>query len=164
MPFTIGQPAKKALITLLRAQAEPGSGGAFDLLAVAHEWPQVTVKYGWLGEMGGVCIYGGGWKYVQEEAAQEGPGVVVQEAVDQTIYVRVQSRTQRDLEVVDEWAQAINNAIGGVLLANPKLGGNLSALGNSGGFGDYEPGTDDETVVVHTHTVRIGALFGWAAP
>jgi len=163
MPFTIGQPSKKALITLLRAQATPGGGGAFDLLAIANGWPQVTVKYLGVGEMGGVCIYGGGWKYVQDEAAEEGPGILVREVVDQTLYVRVGSRIERDFEVVDEWAQAVGNAIGGVLQANPKLGGNLSALGNSGGFGDYEP-TDDETIATHTHTVRIGGLFGWAAP
>jgi len=162
MPFTIGQPAKEALITLLRAQAVPGSGGAFDLLAVAHGWPQVTVKYLGIGEMGGVCIYGGGAKYLQEEAAEEGPGLLVQEVVDLNLYVRVQSRSERDFEVVDEWAQAVNNAIGGVLQANPKLGGAFSVLGVSGGFIDYEP-TDDETIATHTHTVRIEGLHGWAA-
>jgi len=162
MPLSIGQPAKKALIALLRAQAVPGAGGAFDLLAVAHGWPQVTVKYGWTGgEVGGVCIYGGGWEYVQEDAVAEGPGQVVHEEVDLAMTVRVQSRSERDLEVVDEWAQAVDNALGGVLLANPKLAGSLSFLGVTAGFGGFVA-TDDETVVHHGHTVRIGGLHGWS--
>lgn len=149
MPTTNAAAGKLALITLLKAQTGPGQ-----LL------DGVEVKYAYRANVGAQCIYGGGWRMTAEDAVAEGVGLLVRELVTVSLYVRVVARPACDVEETDAACTTISNALGSVLMANPKLAGQLSVVGIAGGQGDYS-GTDDETISIQAFQVLITSLVTW---
>lgn len=149
MPTTNATTAKTALVALWQAQT--GSGGLLDGVQVSYAAP---------GEMGALCLYGGGWRMVQDDAVAETPGVLVQEELSLSWYIRATSRPRCDVSETDATCNGVATALGVVMKANPKLAGGLSLLGIAAGQGDYF-NTDDETVSIFALQVRVRSMFGW---
>ena len=152
MPTTNAIAAKTALIDLLKTQTVEGSG----LPLVGF-----TVKYGFRGDLGLKCIYGGGWRFEAEDAVAETPGVLVRELTRLSLYVRIVDKPAVDVEVTEAKVEAALNAIGTVLKAHPKLAGQLSVVGINAGAGDYSTPTDDETICIGSLSVLVASLVTW---
>lgn len=120
----------------------------------------LEVHYAWPGEVGLRCIYGGGTRFEQQDATAE-PGLLRQEVVAVSLYVRVVARPAVDVKETDLAADEIGDLIGKVFRANPELAGGLTWLGISSGQQDYSR-TTDETMSIHAFQVRVGAFLVWA--
>lgn len=164
MPATNGFTAKSAVINRLKASALPGGGGLLANLAAAHpDWDdQIRVQYALYGELGSISIYGGGFVFAQEDAVAESPGVLLGETVTQLIYVRGQSRVNRDPEQTDDIVRQVANTMVLVFAAAPVIANGVSVIGSRGGAMDYST-NDDETVSLMAYQLTVASLFGWSA-
>lgn len=151
MPTTNAINAKRQIIDLLKAQAVEGSGLPLE---------GILVKYGFRGDLGTKCIYGGGWRFDQEDAVAEGPGVLVRDVSRISLYVRFVDRPSVDVEVTEAKVEVVVNTLGTILKAHPKLAGQSTIVGVNSGAGDYSV-TDDETVVIHSLSVIVASLVTW---
>lgn len=139
--------AKIAVIERMQAEAESG------LLR------GLEVHYAFPGEVGPRSVYGGGTRFEQEDAVAE-PGVLRNEVVILSLYVRVVLRPAGDVKETDLVANDIGNLIGKVFHADPQLAGPFTWLGISSGQTDYSQ-TTDETISIHAYQVRIGTRLVW---
>jgi len=149
MRITNATLAKKAVVDLLKAATVPA--GLLD---------GVEVHYAYHGNVGLKSVYGGGWRLQQENAVAEAPGVLVQELVSFSLYVRVVTRPPVDVEDTDADADSIGGAIGAIFKSNPKPAGPFSIVGLASGQGDYSR-TDDETISVHAYQVQVASNLSW---
>ncbi len=141
--------AKKAVIGRLKAEADGG------LLR------DVEVHYGYHGNVGLRSIYGGGWRILeQKDAVAEGPGILVEEIVAVSLYIRVVRRPAVDVEVTDADADDVAAVLARVFAGDPNLPGDMSWLGIASGQGDYSR-TDDETISVHAYQLQVGSYLSW---
>lgn len=140
--------ARKAVIDRLKEEAESGLFGEID------------ISYAWNGRAGPRSIYGGGWRFTQDEKGAERRGLLVSEIVTFALYVRVVARPAVDVEETDADAFNIARLISTTFAANPKLAGNLTWLGIPSGQGDYSR-TDDETTSTHAYQVQVESYLSW---
>lgn len=140
--------AKVAFFDFLGQEADSGRLG------------DVPVHYAWPGEIAAErMVYGGGARFEQQDAVAE-QGVLVNEVVALSLYVRVVRRPPCDVKETDLAAAAVARLIGKVFVANPRFAGPYTWLGIASGLGDYSR-TNDETVSVWSYQVRIGTRFSW---
>ncbi len=141
--------AKKALFGRLKAEADGG------LLS------DVDVNYGYHGNVGLRSIYGGGWRILdQKDAVAEQSGLLVEEIVAVSLYIRVVKRPPVDVEETDAEVDEIAAVLARIFFNDPTLPGDMSWLGIASGQGDYSR-TDDETISVHGYQARIGSFLSW---
>lgn len=138
--------AEAALIDLLKTKV--GAGLPLE---------GVDVNYAFHGQVDLKSIYGGGHRFVQEPAVAE-PGVLVQELVTVSLYMRAVLRPATDPRETDLIVAGMGVAVGQVLKANPKLAGALSWVGIAGGQGDKSR-TDDETISVLAYQIQFASLL-----
>ena len=134
--------AKRALFALLAANTGP-----------AQVLEGVQVEYGFPGNVGMKCVYGGGVTFEHVDAAAESPGILVRETVLVSAYIRVVTRPGGPVEDTDTAAEAIGAAMLALVKANPKHAGPLTWVGVRGGQGDYQR-TDDETISILGYQFR----------
>lgn len=148
MTTTNATPAKLAVINRLKQEAASG------------RLAKVEVHYAWPGKVGLRCVYGGGWRFDQEDAVEE-PGILVREVVAISLYVRVLRRPACPVEVTDAEADGIGGLIGKIFRADPRLAGPFTWLGVASGQGDYSR-TEHETISIHAYQVRVGSHLQWS--
>jgi len=160
-PITRATIIKKAVFDLFKAQAVPaglliaptGPGGDVALAPV-------DVRYGWKSDIGPVAVYGGGWRFEQEDYTAEGPGLLVREVIRFSINVRVQVRPACAVEDTDAIANTVCVGLASVLKAHPEPYPGYRVDGFPGGLGDYE-NTDDETVSRYAFELRLHGQLTW---
>jgi hypothetical protein len=162
-PITRATAVKKAVFELFKAEAVVGG------LLVAPTGPggdvavaPVDVRYSWKGDLGPVAVYGGGWRFEQEDYSAEGPGLLVGEVIRFSINVRVQIRPAAPGGVQDTDAIANTVCVGlvQVLKAHPEPYPGYRVEGFPGGMGDYD-NTDDETVSRYAFELRLNGRLSW---
>lgn len=139
--------ASLALFDRLAAEADGG------LLA------GVDVNYEWSGQAGLEQIYFGGWRSNQEDAVEE-HGVLMQEIITVSVYVRVIARPGTSRRETDLRAKDIGKIIGRIFKNNPHLGG-MRWLGITTTQGDYSPTTTEETISSHAYGMQVGTYVVW---
>jgi len=144
---TLAVAAKRALVDRLREQVPAGDN--------------LEVHYAWPGNAGLRCVYGGGWRFDQDEAVAE-PGLIMEETVAVSLYVRVLARPACDVEDTDADAEAVGGLLVNTFAANPQLAGGLTYLGIASGQGDYSR-TDTETISIHAYQVRVRGFLVWGS-
>jgi len=141
--------AKRALFDRLTELAALG-GGALAGVQVAYAYPGATAK--------AECVYGGGVTFDQpgEDDMVDGKQVLVKEDAQVSVHIRiVQSPPSADgIRDTDERAEAIGDAIGEALAANPHLAGGHSVTRILGGQGDYAP-TDTQAVSILSYRISV---------
>lgn len=145
--LSAGVDASLAIFDRLKGEADGG------LLA------GVSVDYEWSAGAGLEQIYFGGWRSSQEDLVEE-HGVLMQEIVSISMYVRVIARPPTSRRETDLRAKAIAAIVGQILKANPHLGG-MTWLGLTTTQGDYSPSTMDETISSHAYNMQVGANVVW---
>lgn len=140
--------AKTALFDRLAAEADDG------LLQ------GISVDYAWSANAGLEQIYGGGWRSTQEDAVQE-HGVLLQEIVEVSVYIRVIARPPVPVQETDKRAKEIANILGRIFRRDPRLAGGMTWLGLRATQGDYTPPTTEETISSHAYAMQVGAFVSW---
>lgn len=146
--LSAGVDASLALFDLLKAEAD---GGLLQGVSVDYEYNTAST--------GLEQIYFGGWRSNQEDAAQE-HGLLIDETITVSLYIRVTTRPGSSRAETDRRAKEIAKIVGRILKANPNLGG-MTWLGITTAQGDYQPTTTTETISSHAFGVQIGASLVW---
>jgi hypothetical protein len=123
--------ARRALIDALAAKT-----------AVGQPLDGWQVSYAAPGNMGLLCIYGGGFRFDHTPTVAE-PDVLVDETTTVVLVLRAMAKTPAEVRDTDTLVETGAAQVTAVLAASPNLGGGLSWQGISGGQGDYGI-TDDE--------------------
>lgn len=151
---------------MVATEADTGKGYVIDMLsavALAAVEPeplwQVAVEYAFGPEMGAKCIYGGGWRSIQDDDVGE-RGVLVQEIATLAMYVQVITRPPQSVRATEAEAKRIASAMVAIFKTNLHPGGPLTWLGITAAQGDYA-NTGSETKVVQGFQVRFGSHFTW---
>jgi hypothetical protein len=105
-------------------------------------------------------IYGGGVRFTHADLVEEGPGILVSEEVNISVYIHVVARPARPVQETDVLAAMIGAKIGSLLQANPRLAGPFTYLRIEGGQGDYDV-TNDESRSILAYNIVVGSRFGY---
>lgn len=133
--------AKRALFALLAASADLSG------VQVAYAYPAPDAER--------VCVYGGGVRFVQVDAAAE-PGALQQETATVGVYVRV-NRPDSDVYAADVDVETYGNAVCAVVAANPRFAGADTVANVTAGQGDYAP-NQDGTVSILALQVQVDSF------
>lgn len=145
--------AKRALFTGL-AELAGRDGSALTGVQVAYSWPGSTVERR--------CVYGGGTTFDQpgDNDAVDGTRRLVAETAHLALHIRV-VRTppgEGGIEDADAEAEAIGEAIGAWIAANPRFAGGSSRARMVGGQGDYF-GTDDAATSTLSYRIDVDSYL-----
>jgi hypothetical protein len=140
--------AKAALFDALAEEAQSGLLQGLD------------VHYAWPGEVSAErVVYGGGFRFEQQDAVAE-QGVLIDEVVEVSLYVRIVKRPAVDVRETDLEAADVLDLIGTVFASRRQLAGPYTWMGVVSGMGDYSR-TADETTSVLAAKARIGTRLSW---
>jgi hypothetical protein len=147
--------AKMALFDRLEEETQAGRilYDADNPIQTKYEWPG--------GEAQLRCVYGGGYRFSQDDAVAE-RGVLVQEVALVSVYIRVCNRPATPVAETDFACSEIVRKIGKTLKRNPELQPGLGLMWSAlrTGQGDYSR-TDQETISIVSLQVEITSLFGF---
>lgn len=142
--------AKKALFARLLEESEPGRPLAGK--QVSYKWPGQSAEL--------QCVYGGGVRFVQEDAVGE-RGTLVNETAFVSVYIRVVDRQVKDIVDTDQICSDIAREIAACLQKNPNLTPTFTWSAIKEGAGDYSE-SDDEAISILSLQVVIGSTFGYS--
>jgi hypothetical protein len=147
--------AKAAFFDRLKFEAEQ-----MNAFADLPGYDGISIAYAFLPEMGLWSIYGGGVRFEHRDAIAEGPGILVNEDAQFSVYIRVTARPRRPVEETDLAAELIGKRLAGMIRANPYMAGDAAHLSISGGQGDYGFETDESWSVL-AYGVRVESRLSY---
>jgi hypothetical protein len=149
MGATNAYAAKRAIIDRLAALAASG-GGPLAGVQVAYSWPGKNAEM--------VCVYLGRvtFEHPADEELADGPDSLPKEVATIGLHISVAQSPPSDDGVRDTDIQAeeIGDAIGDLLMREPRLAGGHSIARIAAGEGDYIP-TDDQARSVLTLRITV---------
>jgi hypothetical protein len=118
---------------------------------------QVLYSYG-DAPMTDACVYAGGVTFDQtgEGSVADGTDVLVNEVSTVGIYIRIVGHNGATVRETEQRAEAVGDAIGGILRKESTMVGPSAYTDIAGGTGDYQT-TDDGPIVILAYRVTTSA-------
>ena len=147
MKLTNAYAAKRALFAKM-AELAAGSGELSPLRQKYGDGP-VQVSYDYPArDLARECVYGGGVRFTQTEAAHDGNVPLILETVMVGIVIRINGTGAPSAQFTDQRAEEIADFYAEFLAANPDLGAGFTFSEVTTGQGDYFPTDEERTSIL----------------